>query len=501
MSKRNQGKTFPIDLSGSEPMHRQIYEQLRQAILNGQLAAGMALPSTRNFASTLGISRTTVIFAYEQLLAEGYVEGKRGAGTYVTDVLPEGLPPKSTLRPNIGLAPPNRPFSAKGEYFRQVQRGMQPLAAMSTTFPLGLPDLRAFPLKDWQRVVTSCQHRMQRDLLFSRDSAGYRPLREALAVYLRTARAVNCTADQIIMVRGTQQAISLTAQLLLEKGDQVWVENPGYRMAWLALESVGAVLIPLSVDAEGISLEDGLSSHKIAKLAYVTPSHQFPLGITMKLPRRLALLHWAAQTGAWVIEDDYDSELRFTEHPLPSLQGLDIQGRVIYMGTFNKIMFPTLRIGYMVVPAELVDLFTFAHSISGGGPPLLEQAALTRFIEDGLLERHIRRMCTLYAERQQVFLKNAESLAPWLEFAPDRMGMNLIGWLTVAFDEWKIWKRAAEQNLIVTPLSNLCLQILPRGGLVFGYTGADEDTLRLGIKKLTKVFGELTSLSATRLRT
>jgi len=491
MARRNPGTVFPIDLSGAEPLHRQIYEQLRRAILNGQLASGTALPSTRRFAETLGISRTTVVCAYEQLLAEGYIEGKSGAGTYVALLLPEDAPLKNTPRQSSATPADDRPLSMAGEYFKRVMQARQPLGVISTTFPLGIPDVQAFPLRDWQRAVITSQQRLKHDLLLSAEPAGYRPLREALAAYLRTARAVNCTADQILILRGTQQAIALTAQLLLEKGDPVWVENPGYRMAWLALESLGATLVPLSVDSGGIALEDGLTLDRPAKLVYVTPSHQFPLGITMKLPRRLALLHWAAQSGAWILEDDYDSELRFTERPLPSLQGLDDQARVIYMGTFNKIMFPALRVGYMVVPAPLVDLFSFAHSIYGGGPPLLVQAALAHFLEQGLLERHIRRMRLLYAERQRIFLDAARRLEPWLEFVPDSTGMHLVGWLAAPLDEWAIRKRAAGQNILVTPLSQLSLKPLSRRGLVFGYTAADESTLRSAIKRLADVLRDL----------
>ncbi|HYG82269.1 MAG TPA: PLP-dependent aminotransferase family protein, partial [Pyrinomonadaceae bacterium] len=335
--------------SSSAPIYRQIYEGLRSAILSGQFGAQAALPSTRALAAQLGVSRLTVVSAYEQLLAEGYVEGKVGSGTYVASSLPEEL---LQIRDNDSQQPAAASQMKGQKLPRRVPRLVAattprlrvPEARHSCAFQHGMPAVDEFPFSVWSRLASRRLRNPPRDLLGYGDAAGYRPLREAVAAYLRSARAVRCDADQVIITAGTQQALYLTTQVLLDAGEAAWVEEPCYPGTRGALSLAGARIVHVPVDGEGFNLAAALGREKRARVAYVTPSHQFPLGVMMSLGRRLALLEWASCAGAWIVEDDYDSEYRYAGRPLASLQGLDKEGRVIYIGTFSKTIFPALRL-------------------------------------------------------------------------------------------------------------------------------------------------------------
>ncbi len=319
MSKRGIAPIFPIILDQNAPLYQQLYDAFRKAILARRIPGGSPLPSTRRLASELNISRTTVINAYEQLLAEGYIEGKGGAGTYVADVLPDeqlqtDFDPVLTSK----TLQKERRLSKQGSFFEVLAPKSGVAFKPLRTFPMGIPALDVFPFAEWRQLGSQCYRTAPRELFAYSSPAGYEPLREALAKYLVLARAVKCDPSQILIVTGTQQAIDLAARLLLDPGDQVWMEDPGYVAARRALEGVGAAVVPIPVDDDGIDITAGMTISPDARLAYVTPSHQFPLGVTMKLSRRLRLLDWAYQSGAWILEDDYNSELRFTGHPLPS---------------------------------------------------------------------------------------------------------------------------------------------------------------------------------------
>jgi GntR family transcriptional regulator/MocR family aminotransferase len=474
-----------LDYNAAIPLHRQLYEGLRGAILSGRLSAGTRLPATRLLARELQVSRNTVLNAFEQLLAEGYVEGQMGSGTYVSHVLPDDLlrvqPQPAAQLP----VPANRRLSRRGSLLASTPVTISRDQGLPRAFRPGLPAFDSFPFDIWTRLVARHWRRPPPELLSYGEPAGYQPLREAIAAYLRAARGVQCTTEQVIVVAGSQQGLDLAARVLLDPGDQAWIEDPGYVGARGALRSAGAQLVPVPLDAEGLRVAVGVERCANARLAYVTPSHQFPLGVTMSLSRRLALLDWARRAGAWLLEDDYDSEYRYTGRPLPALQGLDTDGRTIYLGTFSKVLFPSLRLGYLVVPADLADAFIAARALADRHPPSLEQAALADFIVEGHFARHIRRTRALYAERRLALLEAAQrQLAGLLELHPAEAGMHLVGWLPEDLDDAAAAQRASRAGVDAPALSSYALETVSRGGLLLGYAAVDEGEIRQGIQRL-----------------
>jgi GntR family transcriptional regulator/MocR family aminotransferase len=474
-----------LDMSSVVPLHRQLYEGLRGMILAGRLSAGTRLPATRMLARELQISRNTVLNAFEQLLAEGYVEGQTGSGTYVSHVLPDDLlrvPSSPAAQPPM---PANRRLSRRGSLLAVTPVSVARDQGLPRAFRPGLPAFDTFPFDVWTRLVARHWRQPPPELLSYGDPAGYLPLREAIAAYLRAARGVQCTPDQVIVVAGSQQGLDLAARVLLDPGDHVWIEDPGYVGARGALRSAGAQLVPVPLDQEGLRVAVGIDTCSDARMAYVTPSHQFPLGVTMSLSRRLALLDWARRADAWLLEDDYDSEYRYTGRPLPALQGLDSDGRTIYLGTFSKVLFPSLRLGYLVVPADLVDAFVAARALADRHPPSIEQAALADFIAEGHFARHIRRTRALYAERQAALLAAAEhELAGLIELRPAEAGMHLVGWLPHAISDTDASNRAARAGIDAPALSAYALQSLERGGLLLGYAAVDQAEIRQAVQRL-----------------
>lgn len=387
-----------IELNHDSPLslYRQLYDAIRNAILEERLQRGYRLPASRIFAKELGVSRNTVALAFEQLMIEGYLQGKVGSGTYVTDNLPERLlqaRPSINDRPAVSSA--RHKASHRGQAFSKIVLRRNRTIEDIRPFQGGVPALDEFPYDLWTKLTQRTWRSLPRHVLAYGDAGGYEPLREVIASYLRTSRAVRCDADQIIIVNGSQQGVDLVARVLLESGDHVLVEDPGYLGARAALLGAGVRLTPMPVDAEGLQIGNRTARNSQACLVYVTPSHQYPLGITMTLARRLHLLEWARRTGAWILEDDYDSEFRYAGRPLASLQGLDMCGCVIYLGTFSKVLFPGLRLGYLVVPKNVVDAFLSAKTIADRQSAVLEQAVLARFIEEGHFARHLRRMRVL----------------------------------------------------------------------------------------------------------
>jgi GntR family transcriptional regulator/MocR family aminotransferase len=480
------------DKSRAAPLHRQIYEAIRRAILSGEFKRGRRLPATRLLAAQLGVARMTVVNAYEQLLIEGYLEGRTGAGTYVAATIPEEMLQISRGGSHRRKSPPatrSSALSRHGEWLAaktlaelHVQENGDNFA-----FQIGLPAVDEFPFAVWSRLATRRLRCPPRELLFYGEPAGYRPLRASIAAHLQSTRAVQCDADQVIIVAGSQQALDLTARVLLNPGDAAWVEDPCYPGARNALLAAGSKVVPVPVDDEGFDLAAGLKLCRTARLVYVTPSHQYPLGVTMSLSRRLALLDWAKQTGAWVIEDDYNSEFRYSGRPLSSLQGLDQNGRVIYVGTFSKTTFPSLRLGCMVIPKDLADAFTAARALVDRHSPSIDQAILTDFIEGGYFARHVRRMRSLYSERQGLLVAAAESeLAGLLEVKPAIAGMHLIGWLPKGVSDNAASEAAARNGVEAAPLSAYCSKPLPRGGLVLGYAAVNAKRIKDGTRRLAR---------------
>jgi GntR family transcriptional regulator/MocR family aminotransferase len=496
-----------IDENAEDSLHRQVYEEMRKAILTGRLKAGTRLPSTRELAGEIGVSRNTILTAFDQLYAEGYTESRRGSGTFVSRLLPDQLlQARSVDSTKSQSQPQRRTFSQRGKLITSTlnRASLSPLSVWARVnidclpppFRIGTPALDAFTHKVWSKLIARRWRDSAHKLLPYGQAAGYRPLREAIATYLRTVRAARCEPDQIVIVSGSQQALDLAARVLLDPGDPAWIEDPGFRGARVALQCSGARLIPVPVDAEGMIIEAGIKRCPDPRLIYVTPSHQYPLGMTMSLARRLELLRLASQVGAWILEDDYDSEYRYAGRPVASLQGLDTQERVIYIGTFSKVLFPSLRLGYIVAPPDLLDGFVSALSVVGQSN-LIEQAVTADFIEQGHFARHIRTMRALYSERQDALVRAAErELGGLLEVHPNEAGMHLMGWLPENVDAKEATREAAVHGVEVSPLSSYTIQRLERGGLRLGYTGYTPRELRKGVHQLAIALRKVRSRSA-----
>ena len=469
-------------------LYRWLYEQLRAAILEGRLKPGARLPATRDLAEGYRLSRATIIAAFEQLKSEGYVEGRTGSGTYVSQVLPEEL--LHATRVSGGQRLPHRriPTSAYARRlrpFRPVRQ--QPARA----FRPNQAALDLFPTTLWAQVAARRLRRASAKMLAGGETLGYGPLREAVAEYLNTSRGVKCTVDQVLIVSGALEGLDRTARLLLNPGDPAWMEEPGYPGAAAVLRANGARICGVPVDAEGLDLERGSRRWPRPKLVYVTPAHQFPLGVTMSLRRRLALLEWARTAGVLIFEDDYDSEYRYSGRPVPALQGLDRAGVVIFGGSFSAVMFPAMRLGYLVVPSEMVDVFAAAQSVSTHHPPLLGQAVLCDFIREGHFARHIRRMREVYAERLGVLLKAAhEKLEGLIDISSVEAGLQTVGWLKRGVAAEAVARAAAERNVEVTPMRRYAFGRAPGNGIMLGFAAVEPKELRRGMEELARVLWE-----------
>lgn len=476
-----------INRTAPEPMHRQLYSNLRMMILSGQLPAGSRLPPTRILCDELQISRSTVVEAVAQLTAEGYVVGQTGRGTFVSETLPEQVwhPPQSSLLQPDEPAQSPILLSDRG---RLLTAGTVHPDSTPRPFLPGLPDTKEFPFKHWWRLVGRYWKNPPPALGYD-SGAGYLPLREAIADHVRLSRRVKCTAEQVIITAGAQQALFMCAHLFAKPGDQIWVENPGYGGAHAAFSTTQLDLVPIPVDEGGIDVESAIKLAPQAKLAYVTPSHQYPIGGTLDLTRRLQLLEWANEVNGVILEDDYDSEYRYTGHPLESLQGLDQNGRVIYIGTFSKTIFPGLRLGYVIVPKGLEKTFAKARYNLDRGSERITQMALNDFMREGHFTRHIRRMRLLYAKRQQLFVEAIrEHCGDWLEVAPAPAGLHLVGWLPPGVSDVEVAAKFAKAEVFTPPLSTYSLTKLERGGLVLGYAGVSEDEIVSAVETMGEMY-------------
>jgi GntR family transcriptional regulator/MocR family aminotransferase len=468
--------------SSDASLYRQLYDELRDAILTRRLANGARLPSTRDMASELGVSRNTVMGAFEQLLAEGYLEGKVGSGTYVAHTLPdELLSVRQTVLKDRGAEGPGAGLSRRGAVMAGTQIIPPRRHSDPRPFRPSPPSSDLFPWKLWGNLLAKRWKSAGAGLLSYGESLGYQPLREAIAAYVKSARAVRCDPRQVVVVAGSQQGLDFTARLLLDPGDRVFMEDPGYLGARGAFVGAGASVIPVPIDAEGMNFAAAPGK---ARLVYVTPSHQFPMGVTMSLARRLALLEWAGRNGAWIIEDDYNSEYRYSGRPAASLQGLDVANRVIYIGTFSKVLFPSLRIGYLVLPPDLVDAFAAARALSDLHSPTLEQAVVTDFINEGHFARHLRRMRTVYEERQSVLVESVKrELDGFLDVEKADAGMHILGWLPKGTGDREITLKARAAGVEAPALSSYAMIPPERPGLLLGYTAFTPREIRAGVRK------------------
>jgi GntR family transcriptional regulator / MocR family aminotransferase len=476
-----------LDSRKTIPMYRQLYEWFQNAIVDGQLRPGQRVPSTRNLAAELGISRIPVSSAYEQLHAEGYLEAFVGAGTCVARSIPD-----DALRPAAGELRGTLRHRSKSRVPRRISRRVTSMLLPPQSwldnlgpFRVSLPALEHFPIDAWSTLVHRRLRGQTRRLMAYNDAMGYLPLREAIAAYLGAVRAVRCEPSQILVTTGSQQGLQLSAHVLLDSNDRVWIEEPGYHGARHALMMAGARLVPVPVDQEGLDVEEGIRREPKAHAVYITPSHQYPLGMTMSATRRMLLLNWASRSGAWVIEDDYDSEYRFGGRPIASLQSLDTGARVIYVGTFNKVMFPALRLGYLVVPKDLVPAFSTARDATDVFSSTLYQAVMTDFIREGHFARHIRRMRILYRERRTALLEAIQKqLGEKLEVIGAEAGMHLVALLRPGACDVAVARKAAQMGVSAMPLSACYSKPPVRGGLILGYGGTDSHQISDGIRKL-----------------
>ncbi|MGA8673123.1 MAG: PLP-dependent aminotransferase family protein [Terracidiphilus sp.] len=458
-----------IDQSAPLPVHKQVYDGYRTAILRGDLRPGQQIPSTRDFASEVRVSRFPVLQAYSQLLAEGYLESRVGSGTFVASSLPEQL---ISVESNAGR-PANKPsgprdVSRRSLLYPSFDRTRSP--RRWGAFGLHQPAFDHFPFQVWSKLIARHSQNPAASALHHIDPLGSERFRLEICSYLRTARGVKCAPGQIMIVSGSQQAIDITARVLLDPGSPVFVEDPGYGLARAALTAAGCCLIPVPVDREGMDVSAALELNPKARAAFVIPSHQYPLGSTMTLARRLHLLSWAQSAGAWIVEDDYDSEYRYESSPISSLQGLDVNARVIYIGTFSKVMFPSLRIGYIVIPEDLVDRFSAVRFAMDIFPPYLPQEVLADFMHEGHFGRHIRRMRNLYSKRREVLIQSLHAeYGDMLEVHGAEAGMHLAVTLPEGYCDTEISARAAEARLYLWPLSPAYVKLEPRQGLVLGF--------------------------------
>ncbi len=487
-----------VDRKSRKPLQRQIYDAYRSAILDGRLRSGQRIPSTRVLATELHVSRFPVLNAYAQLLAEGYFQSRIGAGTVVSSSLPDQF---------IASGPAHTRAAA-------VHRGPRPVARRSSVSPhpepspwlgglgpfgVGQVAFDQFPHHIWSQLIARRARNPNAQSFHYGDVMGLLPLRETVASYLRTARSLRCEAEQVMIVSGSQHALELTARVLLDKASPVWIEEPGYRLARIIFLVTGCRLVPVPVDGEGLDVSAGIRRCRHARAPFVTPSHQFPLGATMSAPRRLQLLEWAQRSGSWIIEDDYDSEYRYESLPIASLQGLDSNSRVLYIGTFSKVLFPSLRLGYLVIPKDLFDRFAAARRAMDLCPPTFYQEVLTDFIGEGHFARHIRRMRSLYHERRRALVMALErELGDTVQVLGSEAGMHLaislktdritdVQVTDVQIDDVRIAERAAQQQLWMWPLSRAYVAKPSRCGLILGFGSAAVEEIPRAVHRLRQL--------------
>lgn len=465
---------------GKEGLSRQLTRLLRQWISEGRLQGDVRLPASRDLARVLHLGRNTVLEAYEQLLGEGFVVTRPGAGTFVCRLFAAASTPTATRKLATGL-------SARGA---QLHRDTLRDDDYTGAFVPCIPEVRDFPYRIWQQLLARHQRQASVHDFNYQSAGGVRALREALADYLNLSRSVRCSADHILITQGTQQSLSLCAQMLADPGDVAWIEEPGYLGARSALQSAGLELVAAPVDAHGLD-PASVGDARPPRLIYTTPSHQYPCGVTMPLERRLALLQRAEQANAWIIEDDYDSEFRYGLLPQQALHGLARDARVIYLGTLSKVMYPGLRIGYIVVPDALIDAFRCANArlYPEGHYPV--QAALAEFIEHGHFARHIRRMRDLYQTRQQTLRRAfAQSPAEGWQLSPGQAGMHLIAELPHGLDEEQLRTQAAHERIWLATMNRSYLGTPQRQGLILGYAGVAEAEIMRGVDVIARLGGE-----------
>ena len=507
MSKTFELETLRIRMNDAEfqllDLHQRVQRAMRELILDGALPPGLKLPATRSLAESLGIARDTVENAYMQLHRDGFIVRQQGSGSYVSETIGAELRGHSRRRvkyqePERRAQAPGVGLSRRGNVILESEgiSDQQSIKAFAT----GLPETRTFPTDVWERLQRQALKDYRTSVLLHGDPQGAKPLREAIATYLNLERGAKVSAEQILVLSSTRQALFLCAQLLVDAGKPILLENPGYFGAKKAFESAEAKITPIDVDAQGIRTDLLRADRSGATCVYVTPSHQYPTGATMSLERRLDLIHWAAENGRWIIEDDYDSEFRFGIRPLASLQGLDNNGQVIYLSSFSKTLFPGMRVGYMVVPAPLADLFSQGLAELYREGQLMQQAVLAEFIDEGYLTSHIRRMRGLYAARRALLIGAIQRrYGRALPVLGGEAGLHLVLGLPHLRDDWAVCRRAIELGIVTRPLSAY-YSVAKRAqvGLLLGYACVPDDLIQPSFDILAHAIDEVKKVRFVR---
>lgn len=487
-------KSLELDLAGVKivkssptPLYTQVYEQFRQMILTRRLRPGDRLPATRNLAEELGVSRTIITQSFEQLILEGYLLGKTGSGTFVAGVLPDTLLSVAAVEKRNGNASGGQSINEAKNLIAEDLLRRNSDKEDEKPFQTGHAALDVFPYNTWYEVSKKVFKNLKAYPLGYEEATGYEPLRNEIAKYLRMSRAVKCEADQVVIVNGSQQGLNLIVQCLLKRGDSIWMEDPGYHGMKFACKTMDVNICPVPVEKDGINVNVGIRKYPGAKLAYVTPSHQFPTGATLSLNKRLQLLEWASQHKMWILEDDYDSEFRYEGRPLASLQGLDNNGIVIYSGTFSKVLFPGLRLAYIVLPdKDMVNEVKKMKGMMDRQSPILDQLIVARFLEEGHFLRHIRKMRLLYSERRKILVKLIEeNLGDYLSIQPATAGMNLTAGLSEKIDILKLKEELKKQQVIVSFINDYSLENFIKPAISLGFSAFTKYKLKTGIQKLT----------------
>jgi GntR family transcriptional regulator / MocR family aminotransferase len=473
-----------------QDLWRWLYSEIRAAILDGRLKRGSRLPSERSLAKQYGLARGTVTAAFDQLRAEGYASSEIGSGTFVASGLPEdGMVARGARRgpdlPKLDLPKSRAGLSARGRMMVDGVGLLPPSQSIGKAFRSYEPAIDLFPMNLWARIAGRVLRRAPRTLYAQGNAAGFEPLRRAIAEYLGAARGVKCDAGQVVITSGAQQALDLTARLLLEPGDSAWVEDPCYPGARFTLHAAGANVVPIPVDQEGLNVAAARRSTETLKLIYVTPANQFPLGVTLSLDRRLALLRTAVNAGAWIVEDEYDAEYRYFGRPVAALHSLDRSGSVIYIGTFTKMLFNALRLGFVIVPSRLVDAFVAARSFIDRHPPTLDQAILAEFILEGHFGHHVRHMRQIYGERMNALKEAADRyLKGAVDVVRAASDMRTIAWIKTSSSDIEIAERARSLGIELTALSQFTIRYQQPPALILGFAACTPAELRRGVNVL-----------------
>lgn len=484
--------TIALNHQSQQPLHQQVYAELRQAILTRRLPPGQRLPSTRALAQSLRISRTTVTQSYEQLLSEGYLEARHGSGTFVCTHLPDDFLQPDPVQTTLPAAQTSMRLSTYGHYLAQTPFHLQAEPKTEISFRYGRPALQHFPIALWRKLMSRHSRPCEDDtnaswLDYAIDPQGDYALRQAIAQYLGRARAIQCQPEQIVITNGTQQALDLVLRVLLQPGETLALEDPGYLSARRIFLSHGANLLPIPVDEWGLNVEKLASIAEPIRLVYVTPSHQFPTGAILSLPRRLELLTWAQQNNALIIEDDYDSEYRYGERPIPALQGLDTHSSVLYVSTFSKVLFPSLRIGYLVLPPNLVPLISHAKWLSDRQLPTLDQRVLADFIQEGHLESHIRKMRAYYNRCRQTLVQTLKlHFKERVVILGEQAGIHVMVNFLLPMSTVEIIQRAQQAGIGLISAQPHYLQPTTENTFIFGYGELDQPTIETSIQRLAK---------------